>query len=315
MQVLDKLIIETIHPKDYVKDLLSDLCTKSDQLKVKLNSFYTRTIIFCEGLINKKKVLTGTFLINNKTIFVIYQGKTENFMDLFFSLKMKYEIFDHITKSSQSHIRKFFNRTILLYGKPGTGKTSLCHAICKKAETRKSDRKIHFMNCSSFISKYYGESMKLINDFFKCLDKHSLVIADEIETLLSRRENFTNDPLDSLRVVNSFLVQLDNSNAFFMFTTNLISNLDTAFLDRMDLIIEMPIVNQIDIKVKMLKNFFLNLMINNVIDYKYLFSEDLRKLAEIMKNMSFRSIQTKIVSSLNSRNIEVILKEIEKNLE
>ena len=64
-----------------------------------------------------------------------------------------------------------WNRIILLHGPPGTGKTSLCHALAHKLSIRLCDKftsaSLLEVNSHSLFSKWFSESGKLVMKMFK----------------------------------------------------------------------------------------------------------------------------------------------------
>lgn len=72
-------------------------------------------------------------------------------------------------------------------------------------------------------------------------DPESLVVIliDEVESIAYSRAVSTQEPSDSLRVVNAVLTQLDilkrHSNVLVLTTSNLCGSIDMAFVDRADL--------------------------------------------------------------------------------
>lgn len=71
-------------------------------------------------------------------------------------------------------------------------------------------------------------------------DSLVIILIDEVESIAYARESIsTNEPSDSLRVVNAVLTQLDQlrkySNVLVLTTSNLTSTIDIAFIDRADL--------------------------------------------------------------------------------
>ncbi|OJZ92448.1 hypothetical protein ASPFODRAFT_151125 [Aspergillus luchuensis CBS 106.47] len=146
-----------------------------------------------------------------------------------------------------------WNRLLLIWGPPGTGKTSLCRGLAQKLAIRLGkdypQSKLLEINAYSLGSKYYGESSKLVNGMFENIetflqeeeDTFVCVFMDEIETLVARRDRAlsSNEPFDAIRAVDAVLTGLDklkeHSNVIVVCTSNLITALDQAFLDRVDI--------------------------------------------------------------------------------
>ncbi|RDH37170.1 pachytene checkpoint component Pch2 [Aspergillus welwitschiae] len=146
-----------------------------------------------------------------------------------------------------------WNRLILIWGPPGSGKTSLCRGLAQKLAIRLGkdypQSKLFEINTYSLGSKYFGESSKLVNGMFENIetllqeeeDTFICVFMDEIETLVARRDRAlsSNEPFDAIRAVDAVLTGLDklkeHSNVIIVCTSNLITALDQAFLDRVDI--------------------------------------------------------------------------------
>ncbi|KAE8405723.1 ATPase family associated with various cellular activities-domain-containing protein [Aspergillus pseudonomiae] len=146
-----------------------------------------------------------------------------------------------------------WNRLILLWGPPGTGKTSLCRGLTQKIAIRIGKHypqsKLVEINAHSLGSKFFGESGKLVSKTFENIeslleeeeDTFVCLIIDEIETLAARRERALggNEPFDAVRAVNALLTGLDrlktHANVVVICTSNLVTALDQAFLDRVDI--------------------------------------------------------------------------------
>ncbi|TFK27087.1 AAA-domain-containing protein [Coprinopsis marcescibilis] len=152
-----------------------------------------------------------------------------------------------------------WNRVVLLHGPPGTGKTSLCRALAQKLSIRLSHRYSHArlleINSHSLFSKWFSESGKLVQRLFNSItelieeeDAFVVVLIDEVESLTAARAGAMagTEPSDGLRVVNALLTQLDKlkhrKNVLVMSTSNLVDAIDTAFMDRADIVqyIDLP---------------------------------------------------------------------------
>jgi len=134
-------------------------------------------------------------------------------------------------------------RTILLYGPPGTGKTLLAAAISNGLEAT-------FFNVaiSSILSKYFGESSKLISSLYAGARRlaPSIVYIDEVEALSTQRSG--DETGAERRVMSSLLTELDGiigkSDKRYVLTivaTNLPWLLDKAILNRFEKKIFIPL--------------------------------------------------------------------------
>lgn len=142
------------------------------------------------------------------------------------------------------------NPLILLYGPPGSGKTSLCRGLAQKASIRLNtiytQTRFIQIKTATLLSKYYSESARQVDEIFTKItqictqnpDEFICVLIDEVESIASSREFSikSGESQDSLRATNALLTGLDrtkmNSNVIFLFTSNMYEALDIAFIDR-----------------------------------------------------------------------------------
>ncbi len=93
---------------------------------------------------------------------------------------------------------------ILLFGPPGTGKTLLASAAAGSLNAT-------FFNvkASSVLSKYFGESSKIISALYEVARERapSIVFLDEIDALTTRRSNDTSEA--TRRMLSTLLTELE----------------------------------------------------------------------------------------------------------
>lgn len=115
------------------------------------------------------------------------------------------------------------------------------------------------INSHSLFSKWFSESGKLVMKMFQQIEEVAemetnlvCVLIDEVESIAFARGNISsNEPSDSVRVVNAVLTQLDKikrfPNVLIITTSNLTTSIDLAYLDRADIVlyIDKPSVDAI----------------------------------------------------------------------
>lgn len=126
---------------------------------------------------------------------------------------------------------------VLLYGAPGTGKTETVMQIAKA-----TGRDIVHVDISEAKSAWFGESEKLIKKIFTSY-KHEcesaekkgipmpILLFNEADALIAKRKDSSagNCAQTENAIQNIILEELENLKGIFIATTNLASNMDSAF--------------------------------------------------------------------------------------
>ena len=145
------------------------------------------------------------------------------------------------------------SKGLLLFGPPGNGKTLLgmilhdshewhthCDDMIAKAVASESKGTFFSISASSLVSKWVGDSEKLVRALFAIarLLSPSIIFIDEIDSMLGQRSS-DGESDASRRLKTEFLVQLDGvtststARIFVLAATNRPWDLDDAVLRRL----------------------------------------------------------------------------------
>lgn len=122
---------------------------------------------------------------------------------------------------------------LLLEGPPGTGKTMTASALAHELSSP-----LHTVRLDSLMSKYMGETAAKLRSVFDGIATHrGVYLFDEFDALGADRAG--NDVGEARRVLNSFLVFLENSSSdsLIVAATNHRALLDRALFRRFDAIL------------------------------------------------------------------------------
>ncbi|MFH1613733.1 MAG: CDC48 family AAA ATPase [Planctomycetota bacterium] len=164
------------------------------------------------------------------------------------------------------------SKGILLYGKPGTGKTLLAKAVANESG-------VNFISIKGpqLISRYVGESERGVRETFRKA-KHAaptILFLDEIDSLVPKRGSSSTDSHVTERVISQFLTEMDGieelKGVVVLAATNRLDLVDPAILrsGRFDLLFELPVPDE-KTREEIFKIHTKNKPLNGTVDLKKL---------------------------------------------
>lgn len=213
---------------------------------------------------------------------------------------------------SEINISLPLHRVGLVYGAPGTGKSTLVKGAAVEVAKKHFPNGLIFaeVNTHAIPSEMLGESQRNTSDLLeKAIPElvrrgmPIVVLIDEVDSLATDRNKTTSgrDPIDVSRATEASLRGLDFlmnevSNVVVLATSNFESLIDDAFLDRCDISIEIPLPNAQVISI-ILKDS-LETVSHNLTD------SDLKEVSQRLVGKSGRAIRKIVIDVLITRESE-----------
>lgn len=182
--------------------------------------------------------------------------------------------------------------TVLLYGYPGTGKTSSVKQVAKA-----SGRSIFMVEIQKIQSKWVGESEKNLTKVFeeykqakRSFDKTPILLFNEADAILGKRMNVNSSVDKSFNTLQNILLQeLEEFEGIFMATTNLADQLDSAFDRRLLYKIDFKKPAE-PVRKKILSNVFKDISSKTIDVITEQFSLTGGQIANIKKKLLVKSV-------------------------
>lgn len=191
------------------------------------------------------------------------------------------------------------DKSILLVGRPGTGKTHLVKAL-----SNEYDADMFMINGPQLVEKFIGEGAKKVKRLYeqaRSSEGASIIFIDEIDAIAKKRlDDRRHGGEEVERTMSQLLSELDgldtekDSNVISIFATNKPDVMDPALLNRCAAL-EVPVPNR-EAKKEILKVHTRHLDVENSINYDLIvdqFEEDFtgRDIKQIVKQAAVNAME------------------------
>lgn len=169
----------------------------------------------------------------------------------------------HRVEISDSDNKRYPGYRALFYGLPGSGKKFSAALIGKEL-----DLPVYRVDLSMVVSKFIGETEKNISRFFsQAGDKGSILFFDEADALFGKRTDAkdSHDKYANLEIA-CLVRAIEDYNGLVILSTNNKSNIDDAFLRRLQAVICFPPLSVSDRKKLWLLGFAGNELVQQRVD-------------------------------------------------
>jgi SpoVK/Ycf46/Vps4 family AAA+-type ATPase len=127
--------------------------------------------------------------------------------------------------------------SVVFSGQSGTGKTMASEIIAHELKTV-----LYKIDLSTVVSKYIGETEKNLSKIFEEAEmSNCILLFDEADAIFGKRSTVKDARDRYANIETSYLLQkIEEYQGIVILTTNLLGNIDTAFLRRIKHIVHFP---------------------------------------------------------------------------
>ena len=127
--------------------------------------------------------------------------------------------------------------SILFAGAPGTGKT-----MCAQVMAKELNMEVYKINISQIVSKYIGETEKNLQAVFnEARHSNCILFFDECDAIFGKRSEVKDAHDRNANVEVAYLLQqIEDHDGVCILATNLIQNIDAAFMRRITYVVDFP---------------------------------------------------------------------------
>lgn len=157
--------------------------------------------------------------------------------------------------------------SVLFSGPPGTGKTMAAQVI-----TNHLHMTMYKIQLSQIISKYIGETEKNLRKVFtEAKNANCILFFDEMDALFGKRSEVKDSHDRNANVETAYLLQqMEEYDGVVLMATNLIQNIDEAFMRRIGFVIKFPFPDTPTRKMLWKKLLDTNAPMSDDIDFDFL---------------------------------------------
>lgn len=157
--------------------------------------------------------------------------------------------------------------SILFSGPPGTGKTMAAQVI-----TNQLHMKLYKIQLSQIISKYIGETEKNLKKVFtEAKNANCVLFFDEMDALFGKRSEVKDSHDRHANIETAYLLQqMEEYDGVVLMATNLLQNIDEAFMRRISFVVSFPFPDAATRTLLWKKMFDANAPMAEDIDYDFL---------------------------------------------